>query len=391
MNGVEKKLSEELEALAESTAPISRVDAGSAVAQGRARLRRRRFAVAGAVAACAITVAAVSSVLPDRTVGGAAPAAPGGASGSPSASLSTGPVPSRGAGPIASGSPWSSPTAGLPRPSGGVPSPGPSTFAATGPDPLTTEATFGWLPEGFTGGSYLKTSIGNQARANAPQEGELRNSPTLWLKVYPSDPGVGTFATGDRQYRVPAPAVNGREAYWVGSAPDRNTALGGAERYLRWQAADGRWAELQSMYLDKPDTVQVMHRVAGGVTVGHTEVPLPFTVRNLPAGAGLHTVDMQRGGWVTQGVEWMASISFELDGRYLGVYVAPDGPSQQPSLRPGAPDANPDCKVEKGLRICAASIGDKDVYKSVGGAAKWLERFTLLGTDPAAWTTRVIS
>src|SRR5690348_416525 len=164
----------------------AQVDVHLAHRQGRARLRWRRAGLAGVSALAVTMVAALVGVVPARFV---------------------------------------------PRPETGGPS-APRQFS-----PLVTNASFGWLPSGIA----VTQGYVNPSTAFLVAAGE-RAGPRVELAVFAqaqcqftdrasslkcSDMNLGSTA----RLRGPAPAVNGRTAYWTSSG-------------LAWSYARGAWARM---------------------------------------------------------------------------------------------------------------------------------------------------
>ncbi len=349
----------ELGVLADGPAPAARLDINWTIRQGRSRLRRRRLSVLGGVTAVAVLASTLALVLP-----------PGGRS-----------------------STAASPAVVAPQ---SVPAGSPVLVADTGHDPLTVEGIFGWLPEGFGRITYTMGSTGNptdnSVTASGPQPPEAPPAmPTLRLKVYP--PGqalpVGPLLTGAQQFRVEAPAVLGRSAYWLSTDPSAWTASAG-DSVLRWETGDGRWAEMQSSSMAGAEMPDLLHRVAEAVRIGHWAVPLPFRVTDLPAGFTLAGADYTQGD-TRLSVAWMASLTYAVGDAYLNTLVLPDVPDTVPSGLPPGAIVNPrTCVHAAGVQACTESPQGLAPYDSVGGHDGWLSRFTLFGTDQAQWTADVL-
>ncbi|MFB7618438.1 hypothetical protein [Kitasatospora sp. NPDC056181] len=362
----EARLAAELAALADAPAPAARMDTAWALRAGRSRLRRRRLGVLGAVAAVALGATLLSATLPGGHPGrgAAAPAA----------------------------SPTSAPNS--------LPPLGPDT----GRSPLPVGASFGWLPEGFDGATYTVGFSGQptafQAKAFGPQQtgpdALAFNRQLIFLTLFaPGEvPTVGKAATGQQLYRVDAAPVHGKPAYWVGTGPDNPAGLG-LDRDLRWQTADGRWAELHGSYMsDADDVLNKLHRVAEGVNVAPQAVPLPFKIHDVPAGFTPSGASFSYGPEASSGYPWSASVNYNSGSDQIAVSVQPDVPPAAGWDNPPLPGATrqqqPTCVVASGLKLCATSFRGEAPFASVGGFAGWLGRFTSLGTDPAAWTTDVL-
>ncbi|MEU7056751.1 hypothetical protein [Streptomyces sp. NPDC046197] len=345
------ELTRKLRELAASAAPGSGIDVARAVRDGRVRLRRRRFAALGTVAAVAAATAAVSLL-----------------------------------------------------PAGGdrAPRPAPAATRASAapapdPDPLVVEASYGWLPANFDSVSYLPDHGRTVVRADSRVRDGGVMGPMVWLKVYPAGttPSTGRlfYQGGPRQYRVEAPQVDGRPAYWVGRSPTAAEAPGG-DWYLRWQTADGRWAELQAGYLEGTDAQRILHRIAEGVIVARRAIPLPYRISGVPAGLRLFEATFLRGQQMVpeDHVPWTSSINFLADGMHIGTTIEPDRPESAKSAADalGNGHTRSTCIRQHGLKLCTESLNGVDAYRSVGGPKAWLKRFTLLGTNQRDWTTDVL-
>ncbi|MFJ5894628.1 hypothetical protein ACIQFZ_03975 [Streptomyces sp. NPDC093064] len=345
------ELTRELCELAASPAPGRGIDVARAVREGRVRLRRRRFAALGTVAAVAAATAAVS-LLP---AGGDLASRP-----APAASRA-------------------------------------SAAPALDPDPLVAEASYGWLPANFDDVTYMTDKVRTFVRAAGKVPDGGAQGPIVWLRVYPAgttpSTGLPWYSGGPRQYRVEAPPVEGRPAYWVGKSPTAASAPGG-DWYLRWQTADGRWVELQASYLAGTDAQQILHRIAEGVVVARRAIPLPYRISGVPAGLRLNDASFVQGQPMVQGehVPWSSSINFLVDGMYIGTTIEPDRPeSVKSSANANSKNVRtrPTCIREHGLKLCTESLYGVDAYRTVGGPKAWLKRFTLLGTNQRDWTTNV--
>jgi hypothetical protein len=353
--------------LAAADAPDREIDVARAIREGRVRLHRRRLAAYGTVAA-AVAATAVLSVLP------------GGGSGA-------------------------------------KPAPAATTTTASAvhfPDPLVPEASFGWLPPGFTTIDYLSQQNQPLLRAGGAVPDGGASQPVIWLKAYPAGttPTVGRpfYSGGPRTARVEAAPVDGRPAYWVGKSATAPWGPSGMWT-LRWQGANGQWAELWTDGMPSPSTQQILHRVAEGATVGAKPVPLPYRISGLPAGLKPSEPELIQGMPILLGedVPWSTRLTFMVDGKQILTVISPvvkkpkpgsttgshstsspsgQGTSTANAHRSGSPKQT--CVEAHGLSVCTESFYGFDAYRSVGGPQAWLKHFTLLGTDRADWTTKVL-
>ncbi|MET8703543.1 hypothetical protein ABZW10_32545 [Kitasatospora sp. NPDC004723] len=361
LNATEQRLAAELTALADSPAPTAASDTAWAVRTGRSRLMRRRLAVLGAVTAVAVGAATLNTAWPDGRSGSTTVAA---------ASATAG-------------------TAGLPL--------GPDT----GRDPLVVQGTFGPLPAGFDTVVYNKGFSGqpgmSQAKAIGPKQTNATadfNRQLLFLTVYAPgvEPSLDSGGAGPR-YRVDTAPVNGRPAYWVGSAPDNPAGLG-SDWTLRFQTADGRWAQLQASYMSDADQVtDVVVQVAAGVRIEPQAVAMPFTINGLPAGLTRAGASLDYGPESGNNRAWEASVIFMLSDKSISLTAAPDtGPTPSPTNPFGFPvqEQPHSCRSSQGVKLCVSAMDGEAAFASIGGFAGLLDRVTSLGTDENAWTTEVI-
>lgn len=210
----------------------------------------------------------------------------------------------------------------------------------------------------------------------------LANTPIIWLTIYPkgTTPTLGKFADGAAQLRVDAPKVNGQTAYWVtGSASDPTN---GGDTYLRWQSSDGQWGELHGYNMPANMIAANLLRVAAGVDFLPHSVPLPLRISGLPNSTSTTEADLDRPSLSGNGA-WDVYLGLTVDGASVGITVAPA--SQQPSAD------TPVCKTSDQLTACVTVTNGGKLPRTLsGGASEILDHITLLGLDPANWTTLVI-
>lgn len=341
----EQKLYAAIEELADRPAPPSAIDADDAIRRGHRVVRRRRVArgATGAVVGIAAVAVAVS-VLPSHGSSGT--------TGTGAANSSTKATPQHPSGP--------------------------------GTDPLTLSGTFGWLPTNVANVGYSLHETPNQVQAVARGDQVLPSSdtPMIWLNIYPkgTTPTLGQFAGGNTQLRVNAPKVNGQTAYWMTESASDPTNAG--DTWLRWQSPDGQWGELHAYSLDTPDITTELLRVAAGIDFAPHSVPLPMSISGLPKSAVTVEADLDRPSLSGDGA-WDLALILQVGGATVQISV---DPGTQHSADSGT------CKTANGLTACVlvTSPGGLPTSLAKGGAAGILDRITLLGTDPANWTTAVV-
>ncbi|MGW2255392.1 hypothetical protein ACWCXH_35225 [Kitasatospora sp. NPDC001660] len=339
------ELASRLTALADAPAPPAAFDVTTSIVRGRARLRRRRRAAVGTLAA--MTAATVTAVLL---------LAPGGGTAHPTRLLPAA-TPRERPGPDPTVPPVGSPT-----------------------NPLVVGGKFGWLPDWLDPARDIGYQATGETVITRAGQGGLSGR-HLDLVVYPAGPEpqlVDSSVT--KQEKEPAPAVNGRTAYWV-TDPTHPT-FDSSQRILRWQTPSGRWAQLVSNRPrggEVPD--DVLLRVAADVQAGEWPVALPFWLSGLPEGLRPTEADLTRPA---AGQPWSAGASFSIGEMNIGFIVAPVGDLRFGKYRTV-------CRQEQNLQICATTEGGSEPLLDRFGGLEGLTRMVHpTGADPSTWTTDVI-
>ncbi|HEY3477911.1 MAG TPA: hypothetical protein VGL02_03345 [Streptomyces sp.] len=258
-----------------------------------------------------------------------------------------------------------------PAPAAVLPKPAPVAPALTD-NPLVAKASFGWLPEEIKGIEHAAGGHGDTVLAIG--RGEL--APMIWLSVDDREPATPPDLGGTPK-QIPQ-KVGGRDGHWI--TADANDPLNHGDSYLRWPTADGRWAQLHTYYLARPDLRQALLRVAGEVTFGPKPVALPLRITSLPPSFHLSDAYTSRRP-DTDGVPWRLVLQYSANGALVTFNVSPPG---------GRADGlgKPVCTTKNGLKACVA-IDHPDAAGST--AQELLSRITLLGPDEAKWTTHVLT
>ncbi|MFF3112958.1 hypothetical protein ACFVSN_27645 [Kitasatospora sp. NPDC057904] len=337
------ELAAHLTALADAPAPPAAFDVATSISRGRARLRRRRQAAVGALAA--MTAATVTAALL---------LAPGG--GLHATQL----LP-----------------AGTPRESA-TPTPGEPVGSPT--NPLIISGRFGWLPDWLDPArdvGYL--ADGSTVVTKAGQGGPSGRRLDLLVHPAGAEPRL-TETSQSKPEKDPAPPVNGRTAYWI-TDPTHPTFDSG-RRILCWQTASGRWAQLVSNRPrggEVPD--DVLLRIAADVQTGEWPAALPFWLSGLPEGLRPNQADLSRPA---AGQPWSAGAAFSVGEMTIAFIVAPAG-----KLEFGKSETV--CREEQGLQICATTEGgSKPLLDKFGGLEGLTRMVHPTGVDPSTWTTDVI-
>jgi hypothetical protein len=328
-------LAAQLERLTEA-APPSTIDIARARTVGRRRLRRRRVLVAAVITVVTLAAAATPVWVSAHVERGR---------------------------PIATRSTATQPPATNPNPNPNA-------------DPLMAKARFGWLPASIVGVGYTVGDHGTNTVAVGPSVPGSTGT-HIYLFVYPVGvtPSLTTPA-GLPQVQVPAPPVNGHPAYWItGNASDPTN---GGSPVLRWQTDSGQWVGIFAEVLAADDLLTTVHRIAAGVTVGDTPVPLPLYVTGLPAGFQLSDAELSRP---SDDKPWRLQLTYLVKGSFVTIDVSPSG---------GSRPAEGTCSKGKGLDLCILLPNGASALDSIGGVAGLRRRITLLGTNEHDWTTNVL-
>ncbi|MFJ9777566.1 hypothetical protein ACIRVF_41070 [Kitasatospora sp. NPDC101157] len=342
------ELAARLSDLADEPAPPAGFDVTTSIARGRARLNRRYRAAAGAVAVVAAAALTATMLMkPGTTIpaGQTLPAVTGTAT------------------------PSSTPTA---------------TRAATA-DPLSTEVSYGWLPDWVDQPGRIDREIQSQGVYTAAKD-TGRSIPRLNLQLYPagSEPPMEGQAIpgGTHLVREEAPPVDGRTAYWA--------TVGSTTWSLRWLTPSGRWAEVSAGNGTPEQTGRdVLRKVAEGVKYGHRDVPLPVQFTGLPEEFGTpDVVQLSRPDPGGRGA-WNLFLNFKVQGAAVTLELRPD--TDEPGSMPsGHPTPAPTCEARNGVWVCANVYGAvPSALEQIGGLSGLLSRTEPIGGNEHDWTTDV--
>lgn len=145
---------------------------------------------------------------------------------------------------------------------------------------------------------------------------------------------------------------------------------------LRWQAADGRWFDLEGISVSAED----LHRVAEALTFGAPSiaVPLPLRMRGLPTSAEVSVLNwnLPPGG----DDPWGLLMTLDVYGTRVTITVGPTAASSNPGAV---------CKSANGLLGCISTSGVLPISRFPKGLRGLLANLSLLGTNQSQWTTRV--
>ncbi|MGI5167000.1 hypothetical protein ACQEU3_21885 [Spirillospora sp. CA-253888] len=320
-------------------------------------------------------------------------------------------------------------------PGGDPERPAVSSSAAGGvayPNPLMQPATFGWLPKG-----YHLTQVTADRQNDVPLVRFSASAPGrafgIGLTVHGpgKEPPIAKLPGGKPGRRTAAPPVNGRPAFWTIEPGGPNSNQVPAE--FRWQYAPGRWAELtvNDLGLARADTV---HRLAKNVRFGPDRpMTFPVTIKGLPPGLRMYSTTrnlvpmremsgpvgtsrdpitafnmttVARGSDPNNDLSITVSRRDPIAPKEMGVNTKINGhPAYDSAL--GAPaNKTKYTHVEPGrsqrqragqtLRVYGVQGYDIEIsahgepwkkLRASGGLMGLYKRITLLGDDPADWTT----
>ncbi|MGA5824194.1 hypothetical protein ACPC54_40910 [Kitasatospora sp. NPDC094028] len=348
MTGIDHNdLTTRLTALTEEFAPPAQFDVAAAVTAGQARLRRRRRAAIGAVAAAtALTVGLGALLQPD---GSAAQALP----------------------PAAVTAPATAPT--------------PSSTASRpdADDLLRPELRFGWLPDWADREQGISFASGPEASSiGAVGTGTSGRNVQVYLRAAGPEPALLTSLPGEvngpAEAKVPAPPVDGRTAYWV--EHPTNTRYDTSRRVLRWLTASGRWAQLDaSHYAEAAIPDADILRIASSVVYETRSIPLPVRLGPLPAAVRPYSARLDRA---PRSPNWAARIVLAVGDARAEIVVAPD------DLVPPEHLPTSECRHERGRVYCATAVPDSvPTIDRYGGLVGLLDLVHLTDADEGAWTS----
>ena len=358
-----------LERAAAAPAPPARVDIAAARRRGRGALRRRAGLTGGsAVAAVAAVAVAVTGAGPFGSHPGR-PAAPG-------------------------------------RHAGIAP---PRRFS-----PLTTYASFGWLPPGESLGGGQMSPVMEYLTAGP-------HGTAAWsLTVYTAgrcQPGIRRLARQIRRHRQASlVCAFGRSGGWTGPisgfAPrvGRSTAFWTAQHgSLAWQFARDSWAvlSLPRGRAARSEAVAIARRVRYGA-VAARPVEFPVQLTGMPAASAVgYTYFVADAGRLRASEYSLAEprpyppgFTTNLTKRRDTCDMYPDGQSRRETIN-GYRVVVDRLRAERGnpavRQVCATDVAGLFIFVSTYGRTRpdavslFAHHLRVLGPDPANWTTRPLS
>lgn len=287
----------------------------------------------------------------------------------------------------------------------------PAAEAAKYSDPLVERATFGWLPRGLHVNGYIADHQHEKFFQVIAQEGG-KGGAGVTLTAYErgKEPFLGYLPGGVPAKRIPAAPINGHPAYWI----FKPNPSGQSSFKLRWQYAPNSWADLEGVQMqgDSAELTRTAHKIAAAAGFGSNRpIGMPLHVNGVPGGLSPDRTGLNNGAFG----EVSASLGYDAGGPssnlQIGVTKSNGTIGTGVPSRPGGPiigRPRPNMKLRgypaygtpsmvyvygvKGFDVQISASGSvlAKVDKA-GGVAGLFKRMTVLGTDPADWTTNPIN
>ena len=321
---------------------------------------------------------------------------------------------------------------------------GQPTTAATGAtarhfSALSPYATFGWLPAKEPAAPSQQTDLAtDNTWGTVDRTSEQLNNGPWTLSVYPA----GTCQRAGNEIECPndnplpgqpnepadlcgsnvvhAPPVNGRQAFWEHNVNQVTTVKNGQGqssvshiRCLTWEYAPGGWASLSNYGVINPSK-QLVVQVASKIRFGGRQQSFKFAAqfRNLPGkwrvvppasfylfrrvGHELQYMGVQHGALLAQ------DFAITDGATTIGVDV-----NVFPSKRTQCVTGNPGCRVINGYHVSVRKLAGTEMISAPDADNLWVSLsgsqqdlgllyrvfadMTMLGRNPAAWTTHPIA
>lgn len=265
-------------------------------------------------------------------------------------------------------------------------------------DPLVATGKFGWLPSSLSATAYEVGADGSTTRVTGGSVyevvadgssrviGKESSVPAAWLTVYDKGvtPKVGSSQDDGPLHLEPGPKINGNQGYWV---VGRSGVKGSGSLTLRWRIEGGRWADVSERALPAKTRQGMVAKLASAARVVNWAVPLPFFVTDLPAGAVVRSGYYSTPGVLKGDGAWDASASYSLKGSksYVLWRVGPKQGGQGHWAQRAGKET---CAIEHDLNLCVSGTGE--TLSAFGGIEGLLRKLTLLGPDKRNWTTNVV-
>jgi hypothetical protein len=258
-------------------------------------------------------------------------------------------------------------------------------------DPLVERAAFGWLPNGLRANGYVADH--QEQRYLQVTAQNARSSVTLTAYAPGKEPMLPHLPGGVPGRRIPAAPVNGHSAYWI-FTPD---ASGQSSFELRWKYAANSWADLEGVGLhgSSAELTAMAYRVARSATFGGTRpIAMPLHVGGVPGGLTPKRTVLNNGahGQVSAILEYIVTVP--TSDLSVSIVKSSGGPRRPaPNVRV---DGHPAIQRPGILYVFGVNGFDVQIDASgsilaklnrTGGLIGLFHQITILGGDPANWTT----
>ncbi|WP_433147380.1 hypothetical protein ACQPZ8_06510 [Actinomadura nitritigenes] len=275
------------------------------------------------------------------------------------------------------------------------------------PDLLVPPASFGWLPPGY---AQTKVSRDDQERPSvtvSASKGKGGDEPDTAVELTVLGPGpeppIAKLPGGKEGRWTGTELINGRVGHWTIQPGGPGSDQVPAE--LRWEYQPHRWALLSVLDrgIAKKETVQ---RIAKGVRFGGGRAAaFPFRVTGVPGGLKAAQVSLRQGPdaelWLTSSGQGGGELLIEVTpasrrtpartNTKVDGHPAFDSRLSRSDPKTGRNPANAQRLVVYGSHgfdvTLEATGGPLRSLQAAGGLTGLYRRVTLLGDDPARWTT----
>ncbi|GAA0225419.1 hypothetical protein GCM10009527_022270 [Actinomadura nitritigenes] len=275
------------------------------------------------------------------------------------------------------------------------------------PDLLVPPTSFGWLPPGYAQTRIARDDQGRSSVTVSAGKGSSKGEPTTAVELTVLGPGpeppIAKLPGGKKGRWTGTVLINGRVGHWTIEPGGPGSDQVPAE--LRWEYRPHRWALLS--VLDRgiaaKETVQ---RIAKGVRFGGgSPAAFPFRATGVPGGLKPTRASLGTGPeaelWLTSpgrgGGDLLIAVAPAARRGPEGTNTKIDG---HPAFDSRLPHRGPKMErdPEEAQRLIVYGVHGLDVtvqatggplrtLQAAGGLTGLYRRVTLLGGDPAHWTT----
>jgi hypothetical protein len=269
----------------------------------------------------------------------------------------------------------------------------PAAVSAKYGNPLVERAAFGWLPDGLRTNGYIADHQHERYLQITAQS--ARKTVTLTAYAPGREPILPHLPGDVPARRIPAASINGHSAYWI-FKPD---AAGQSTFELRWKYADNSWADLQGDGLrgTGAELTGMAYRIARSATFGgNRPIAMPLHIGGVPGGLSPERTVLNDGahGQVSAILDYLATEPYS----GLSVGIVENAGGRHPAN--GTLDGHPAYRRRGILYVFGVNGFDVQLSASgpflaklnkTGGLVGLFHNITILGSDPANWTTSPVN